>query len=160
MRRLASALVIVSVMLIGCRQDRAAPPYVRLSGPAPVVEDVPPTRALLVVFWAVWCEPCRHETPALRALAASPPEGLAVVVAGHDATIATVEQFLGSSPDESWHFRLDTDKKLADAFGVAALPASYLVVDGQLVARFVGPRDWDSRAVRGLLEKLIDEPAR
>lgn len=145
----------------GCRAE-SPPSYIRLDETAPALQDVPGSRALLVVFWAAWCAPCREETPGLLALAGSPPEGLQVVVFSHDPDLGAVERFLGGPPPPGLHLRLDEDQRTASTFGVNKLPTSLLVVDGRLVARFSGPREWNSRGMRRLLEKLmarIDSPA-
>ncbi|WP_245767686.1 TlpA family protein disulfide reductase [Stigmatella erecta] len=142
--------------LPGC-QSESLPAYVRLGGQAPALASAPPSRAWLVVFWASWCPPCREETPALVKLAEAPPEGLRVVVFSHDAHLQAVEAFLGGPPAAGLHLRLDEGHAVARAFGVDALPASILVVDGHLTARFSGARDWDSRAMRRLLERLLQE---
>jgi cytochrome c biogenesis protein CcmG, thiol:disulfide interchange protein DsbE len=156
-RLLLIALVAVTP---GCRSE-PPPSYLRLEGAAPVLEAPPDARARLIVFWASWCPPCREETPELLALAQHPPEGLQVLVFSHDADMQAVETFLGGPPAPALHLRLDAGKRTAHAFGVDTLPTSILVVDGRLVARFQGPRKWDSRAMRRLLEKLIEEhPAR
>ncbi|MFP2903682.1 TlpA family protein disulfide reductase [Pyxidicoccus sp. 3LFB2] len=141
----------------GCRTE-PPPSYIRLEGTAPVLADAPVSRALLVVFWASWCPPCREETPQLLELATRPPEGLGVVVLSHDESLQAVEAFLGGPPAPSLHLRLDPGEATARAFGVDKLPTSILVVDGRLVARFPGPRDWSSRGMRRLLEKLAREP--
>ncbi|NMO14615.1 TlpA family protein disulfide reductase [Pyxidicoccus fallax] len=145
-------------MTWACRSE-PPPSYIRLAGPAPVLADVPGSRALLVVFWASWCPPCVEETPQLRALAESPPEGLQVVVFSHDADARAVESFFKGPPPPDFHLRVDVGKKVARSYGVEQLPTSILVVDGRLVARFPGPRDWDSKAMRRLLERLTREPA-
>lgn len=145
-------------MTWACRSE-PPPSYIRLAGPAPVVAGAPDSRALLVVFWASWCPPCREETPQLFALAKSPPEGLRVVVLSHDANLKAVESFLQAPPPPELGLRLDEGKNVARAYGVEQLPTSILVVEGQLVARFPGPRDWDSRAMRRLLERLTRERA-
>ncbi|MCY1076849.1 TlpA family protein disulfide reductase [Archangium lansingense] len=123
------------------------------------MQGAPASRATLVVFWASWCAPCREETPQLRALAEAPPEGLAVVVFSHDEAMKAVEDFLGGPAEAALHLRLDEGEAAARAFGVDKLPTSFLVVEGRLVARFQGPREWNSRAMRRLLEKLIREPS-
>jgi thiol-disulfide isomerase/thioredoxin len=157
-RRRRHAIVIACLLVLGgaCR-DGAPPSYVRISGQAPVMADVPSARALLVVFWATWCAPCREETPQLRALASNPPEGLRVVVVSQDTERAAVEEFFAGPPDPSLNLKLDPDKKLFNAFRVETLPATFLVVDGELRARFGGSQPWDGKQVRALLERLIAE---
>jgi cytochrome c biogenesis protein CcmG/thiol:disulfide interchange protein DsbE len=148
--------VLLACLAGACRED-APPAYVRLDAPAPPLQGVPATQALLVVFWATWCPPCVAETPALRELAEEPPEHLAVVVFGHDPDAAAVRAFFAGEPPPALHFRQDGDQAVARSFGVDRLPASFLVVDGKSMARFSGPRDWSSPAMRRLLRKLIDE---
>lgn len=108
-------------------------------------------------FWATWCPPCREETADLISLARHAPDELRVVVVSQDDEWRTVEDFLGGPPDPGLNLRLDAGKRLFDAFAVRALPTSILVVNGRLVARFQGPRDWDAPEVRSLLERLIGE---
>lgn len=145
------------LLLVSCNDTSRSGDYIRIVGAAPRLEDAPTARALLVVFWATWCLPCRAETPDLRALAANPPEGLRVVVVSQDTTVAAVESFFNGPPDPGLHLRLDTDQKLFNAFRVDTLPVSFLTVDGQLRARFIGIRHWDGRNMRSLLERLIAE---
>ncbi|QDE83439.1 TlpA family protein disulfide reductase [Myxococcus xanthus] len=150
-------LLGLSSLTWACKSE-PPPAFVRLQGTAPTVADVPPSRALLIVFWASWCPPCRQETPQLVALAKAPPEDLQVVVFSHDETPQAVESFFKGPPPAPLHLRLDVDKRAGDAFGVNLLPVSVLLVDGRQVARFSGPREWDSSAMRRLLERLIREP--
>jgi len=152
--RQVGVLPLLALVGMGCREP-TPPSYLRVEGSAPSLVSVPQSRAHLVVFWAAWCPPCREETPELRALAADPPEGLAVVVFSHDPNMAAVERFLGGEPEPELHLRLDGDEAVARSFGVDRLPTSLLVVEGRLVARFEGPREWDSRGMRALLQKLI-----
>ncbi|MBI4241281.1 MAG: TlpA family protein disulfide reductase, partial [Candidatus Rokubacteria bacterium] len=51
---------------------------------------------------------------------------------------------------------LDPKMTLAQAYGVRGLPASFLVdKKGNLAALALGPRDWDSKAARALIELLL-----
>ncbi|MCY1022196.1 TlpA family protein disulfide reductase [Pyxidicoccus sp. MSG2] len=151
------AVLALLGMVPGCRTE-APPSYVRIEGTAPALEDVPASKAVLVVFWASWCPPCRTETPGLLELAEAPPDDLHVVVFSHDTDMRAVRAFLGDPPPPGLHLRLDEEHAVARSFGVDTLPTSILVVDGRLAARFSGPRDWNSRAMRRLLEKLMREP--
>ncbi|MBL8114583.1 MAG: TlpA family protein disulfide reductase [Acidobacteria bacterium] len=149
-----AGLALLCLSLGSCRED-PAPGYVRLSGEAPEIDGAPAGRALLVVFWASWCPPCRSETPSLRALAERPPAALTVVVLSQDADLNTVRSFFGSEPPEAFHLRLDPGARVAHSFQVDELPAAVLVVEGRLAARFTGGQAWDSRAMRRLLERLV-----
>ena len=148
---------MAAVVLTTACGSGPAPAYVRLGGPAPRLADVPASRALLVVFWASWCAPCRTETPSLRRLSDRRPEGLELVVFGHDDSPAAVREFLAGDPPAAWHYRADTGHAVATSFGVDALPASILVVQGRLKARFSGSRDWGSDEMHALLDRLIQE---
>ena len=148
--------VLAIAAAASCSRDLPQP-YISLDGPAPSIADAPASRALLVSFWATWCVPCQAETSELKALAAAPPRDLAVVIASHDQTMTAVEAFLGGTPDPTLHLRIDEDQRLARAVNVATLPTSVLIVDGRLVARFDGRRQWNSDAERGLLTRLIGE---
>lgn len=153
-RALAAALLAVT---LGCGQaDR--PPYTRVEGRAPPV--VPADGAVLVVFWATWCPPCVEELPSLRALGRSLPAGLSLVTFGEDEGEGPVRRFFGGPPPPELGYRHDVGRRVAEAFGVDVLPAAFLVVDGEKVARFAGARDWDARGMRALLTRLAGEPAR
>lgn len=157
-RGIAAAVLAIAGVGAGCTSD-SDPAYLRVRGPAPAIRDAPPTRALLVTFWASWCEPCRFETPDLLDLAARPPEGMGIVTFSHDEGLAEVEEFLGGSPAPQLHLRLDSDRAAARAFGVDSLPTTFLLVDGQLAARFNGPRHWNSSEMRRLLGRLLGPTA-
>lgn len=147
--------VVAATAGIGCREGQP-PPYLRISGDAPSMQDLPNARAHLVTFWGSWCAPCVEETPSLKALARRPPPGLGVVVVSVGDEEAAIHTFFGGAPPPELHLRPDEDARLQEAFGVEQLPVSFLVVDGQKAARFDGRRDWDDRAMRRLLERLVD----
>lgn len=150
------SLVATLGLLLACA-EHAPPPYTRVGGPAPELLSPARTPATLVVFWATWCPPCREETGSLRALARSPPRHLSVVTFGQDEPGADLTGFFGGPVPPELGFRPDPDHRAASAFGVDVLPAAFLVVDGQLRARFGAARDWNSREMRRLLENLTSE---
>jgi thiol-disulfide isomerase/thioredoxin len=140
-----------------CANQDAPPAYVRLEGRAPDMGALPGAQAHLVVFWASWCAPCRAETPDLRSLAEDAPANLAVVLVGQDRDLADVHAFFKGPPPTALNFRHDSGAAVGKAFGVESLPVTFLVVRGQLVAKFSGVRKWSSRGMRLLLKKLLDE---
>jgi cytochrome c biogenesis protein CcmG, thiol:disulfide interchange protein DsbE len=144
------------VAVLAC-SDPERPPYTRIEEPAPRVEGIPAGGAALVVFWATWCPPCRDELPGLRALARDPPSRMTVVTLGEDEDEDAVREFFHGAPPRELGYRHDLERRAATSFGVEVLPAAFLVVDGRLIARFSGPRDWSSRGMRRLLAKLAGE---
>ena len=135
--------------------DGERPSYTRVEGRAPALVDR--DGAILVVFWATWCPPCREELPGLRALARDPPAAISLVTFGEDEEEGAVRKFFGGPPPPELGFVHDREGRAAAAFGVDALPAAFLVVDRRLVARLSGPRDWSSPGMRRLLAKLASE---
>lgn len=147
---LGLALTFTSV---ACKAD---PPiaYQRLGGPSPLLPAVE-GHAIVLSFWASWCKPCVAETPALHSLAADPPEGLVVVVVPVESDPEQLGRLL--PPGGPVVVLPNEPEKLQRALGVETLPAAFLVVEGRLVARFNGSRDWQSAEMRRLLSKLIVE---
>ncbi|HET8541099.1 MAG TPA: TlpA disulfide reductase family protein [Anaeromyxobacter sp.] len=144
----------VAAAALACA-DGERPSYTRIEGRAP--DLVPSSGATVVVFWATWCPPCRDELPGLRALARDPPPPIRLVTFGQDEDEGAVRAFFGGAPPEELGYRQDAGSRAATALGVDVLPAAFLVVEGRLVARFSGPRDWNSRGMRRLLAKLAGE---
>jgi thiol-disulfide isomerase/thioredoxin len=155
-RRAARARLAAAVLAaaLGCAEGER-PSYTRVDGPAPAIVDRP--GAVLVVFWASWCPPCRDELPGLRALARDPPVPLSVVTFGEDEEEGAARAFFGGAPPPELGFVPDPRGVAAAAFGVDVLPATFLVVEGRLVARFQGERAWNSTGMRRLLGKLASE---
>lgn len=149
------SLVAALTTALAC-VDRPAPPYTRVDGAAPAVLGARATPTL-VVFWATWCPPCREETDSLRALTRSPVAGLELVTFGQDESEDVVRGFFGGAIPRELNYRPDPAHTAAGAFGVDVLPAAFLVKDGRLIARFGGPRDWNTEEMRRLLERLLNE---
>jgi thiol-disulfide isomerase/thioredoxin len=120
-------------------------------------------KVVLLNFWATWCGPCRAEMPALQQLADDlngVPFTLYSVNLQEDApTIGPFARELGLHLP----VLLDEDGDVTRAFGVRALPATFLVDrQGVLRQQRLGPlveggagtpwsRDWVADQVRGLL---------
>jgi thiol-disulfide isomerase/thioredoxin len=111
-------------------------------------------RAVLVDFWASWCDPCRRSFPWLRSLHEQyAGKGLTIVAINldkdHDAALAFLQKY-----PAPFLVAFDPAGKTAEAFHVAAMPSSYLVgPTGNILAAHIGfdPKRTDS------LEKLIKE---
>ena len=150
----AFAGALLLLVVVAC--NRSPPePYVRLSSPAPKIEAPPSSRAVLLTFWATWCNFCREEADELHGLARDPPPGLSIVVFSEDKELADVERFFGGSIPKELNLRLDSEWRVAHSLVVHQLPAAVLVVDGKAIARFDGARRWSGSSARSTLSRLI-----
>jgi hypothetical protein len=82
---------------------------------------------------------------------------MTILTFGEDEDETPVRELFGGAPPVELGYRRDIERRAATAFGVDVLPAAFVVVDGRLVARFSGPREWNSRGMRRLLAKLASE---
>jgi thiol-disulfide isomerase/thioredoxin len=95
-----------------------------------------PAEALVVSFFATWCEPCVRAMPMMqRALSASGPAVKGVLVA-HGEDAAAVKPFLDAR-GVALPTILDPFLKLSQRLGVTALPRTFVVNrSGQVSAIF------------------------
>lgn len=77
-------------------------------------EEVTASGTVLVDFWAVWCGPCKMQSPIVDAFAEKHP----------DVTVCKVN--------------VDEEAALAAQFGIMAIPTLAVFKDGELAARKVG----------------------
>lgn len=108
----------------------------------------------LVHFWATWCPPCRDEIPSLQRLARdySTQEDFELVMVAVADEAEKAEVFLG---DWGTMALYDPSWDVANRYGTEKLPETYLVVNGEVVKKFVGQTDWDNREVRALITERL-----
>ncbi len=115
-------------------------------------------KVVLVNFWATWCPPCRAEMPSIERLYAS-MKGKPFVVLALDQgeSVDNVFAYMGQlSPSPTFPVLLDNKSQAAHAFGVMGIPSTYLIdKQGRIVAQAIGGRDYDSAAMRTLLDRLM-----
>ncbi|MGH7306645.1 MAG: TlpA disulfide reductase family protein [Candidatus Rokuibacteriota bacterium] len=113
-------------------------------------------KPVLMNFWATWCAPCREEMPAMERLYRKHRErGFVLLAVSVDTDAALVKPFLDQHK-LTFPVTLDAKMDLANAYGVRALPASFLIDrHGYLTAVALGPRAWDNRAAHTLVERML-----
>ena len=113
-------------------------------------------KPMLVNFWATWCAPCREEMPAMERLYIKHRErGFVLLAVSVDTDASVVKPFL-ERYKLTFPVALDAKMDLANAYGVRALPASFLIDrHGYLTALALGPRAWDNRAAHTLVEGML-----
>jgi thiol-disulfide isomerase/thioredoxin len=111
-----------------------APPLsgVKLDGSTYVL-PAKPAQPVLVHFWATWCAICRVDQDSIDSIAQDHPN--TITVAMQSGSDAEVGKHLTA---QSLHFPVlnDADGRLSAAWGVHAVPASFIVApDGKI--RFI-----------------------
>lgn len=109
-------------------------------------------QVVFVNFWATWCPPCREEMPSLDSMARQ-VENAVVLAVSVDDEWEPIDEFLG--PDaKGYQVVLDAGANVSELFGTTGYPESFVIgTDGQLVYKFIGPRDWSTHAAVKILEK-------
>ena len=90
-------------------------------------------RATLLVFWSIFCEPCRFEMPAIQKLHDKYKDSLQVVSIALDGDPLR-NSITGFVKQEGYTFRVLVDEldekemfKVADPYGVAGTPTIFIV---------------------------------
>jgi cytochrome c biogenesis protein CcmG/thiol:disulfide interchange protein DsbE len=97
-------------------------------------------RPTLVVFWASWCEPCRHEAPAVERFALSPAGRGRVVGVDWSDEAASARSFIGRY---RWSFPnlRDGEGSVGYAYGLTGLPTTFVIgADGRIERTLRGPQ--------------------
>jgi len=161
------AIALAAGGLVAFLADRAPDP-IGPGQPAPLfslpsLEDPQPValaglrgRVVLLHFWATWCKPCEEEMPALDRLRRSldsPRFALLAVSVDEDRSqVESYRQRLGLSLP----ILLDPSHEVSRAYQTYRYPESFLLDrEGKVIARFVGPRDWDAQIYVDRIRELL-----
>ncbi|MDO9172817.1 MAG: TlpA disulfide reductase family protein [bacterium] len=158
MKRAMLALTVLVALL-----SVSLPAVAGLDGPrvpTPTALDLKPYagRVVYVDFWASWCQPCRSSFPWLRELQKKYGEqGLTVLMVNEDHDRKAAEAFLaelGGDLQVIW----DIEGKLATAYGIEGMPASYLIDrSGRLRTSHIGFEPKKSGEIEAEVTTLLAE---
>jgi peroxiredoxin len=158
-------LVRVTLLLVLPGPVLAERPALPPCAPAPIDVQAPVVdfhelrgRVVLIDFWASWCAPCAHAFGFLNALQDEfGARGLTVVGISVDKDAADARRFLQRYP-ASFPTAIDSGGECPRAFGVKAMPSSYLVDrEGRVVEVHRGFRNGDVTERRRAVMKVLDE---
>ncbi len=109
---------------------------------------------VLLTFFATWCGPCASEMPSLQDLHRSlADEGLVVMAVSTDRSSSQVVDYIRNRA-LTFPVLLDSEGRVARAYGASAIPLSYLIdPSGLMVGMARGAHDW------GGFKLLFDEIA-
>jgi len=109
----------------------------------------------IVNVWASWCGPCRAEHPFLMVLGEDKRFTLAGLNYKDEAENA--RRFLGALGDPFATIGVDAKGRTAIDWGVYGVPETFIVKNGTIVHKFVGPLSAEAMAenFRPALEKAL-----
>jgi peroxiredoxin len=113
-------------------------------------------QVVLINLWATWCPPCIVEMPDLAAVYnAHKAEGFVILGVNDQERKETVSDFLARNP-LPYPILLDPDSRVARAYGVSFLPASFLI-DRRGVLRMTFPGQSNRDKLEVALKPLLEE---
>lgn len=109
---------------------------------------------MLINVWATWCAPCVEEMPALDALQGQlGSDNFEVVTISMDRHgMEDVAPFFADTHIQHLVPYTDVKGDFSRAMGAMGLPVTFLVKDGMVIRKIVGPADWGSDAARTIIE--------
>ena len=113
----------------------------------------------VVNVWASWCVPCRAEHPLLMQLASD--KRFTVVGINYKDVPENAQRFLGALGDPFAAIGADRDGKVGIDWGVYGVPETFVVKDGIILHKFIGPLSEDGLAtdLMPAIEKALNKPA-
>lgn len=113
-------------------------------------------KAVLINFWASWCEPCRAEMPTLQTVAQLyGPEKLVVLAVNFKESPTTAQRY-AQRVDLRLPVLLDPQGLMARRWGATAFPTTVLVgADGRVRGVVRGEVDWSGQEAARLVEPLL-----
>ena len=114
-------------------------------------------KAVLINFWATWCQPCKNELPSMqRIYEILGSEGVEVIAISIDRNKKErVEQYI-KNYNLTFPILLDPRQKVRKDYFILGLPTSYLIgSDGKLKGFISGAREWDSNDSKEMFSTLM-----
>lgn len=113
-------------------------------------------KVVVLDFWASWCVPCRTSFPFFDALQRKDAaRGLDVVGLTLEESDESIAAFLDAIPVDFSIVR-DPSGKAGEAFGVVAMPTTFLIDrDGRVAARFEGGDKQTHAKLEAAVETLL-----
>lgn len=124
---------------------RVAPGFAleTLGGDSLTLADLGDRKAVLMNFWASWCEPCKEEIPVLAALHEEyADQGFTVLGATVDDLPRDSRAF-AEEMDIPYPSVITTPKMREEWELAPWLPTTLLIVDGRIVEQWIGPQTRD-----------------
>jgi cytochrome c biogenesis protein CcmG, thiol:disulfide interchange protein DsbE len=112
-------------------------------------------KVLILNFWHTSCRPCVKELPSLSALAqAFKADGVVVLAVSGDEDAKQYQRFLQQHKVTLETYR-DPSLQISKRYGTEMFPETYLIEDGRIVRKIVGPIDWGGSEITATIKNLL-----
>ena len=111
-------------------------------------------------FWTTWCPTCRIEMPSMEKLHQKfKDKDFAMVAIDLQESASQVKAFF-KEYKLTFSALLDSTGDVGTRFRINAIPTTFILdKKGRIIAKAVGPREWDSKKSIALFEHLTDQYA-
>ncbi len=112
-------------------------------------------RVVFINYWATWCAPCRAEMPMIKKLYDDYKDKIVFLMVTSDDN-SKVEKYYSKNNFEFPTFNLISNPP--EQISTQSIPATFILDKQAKVAlEEFGPADWNSSAVRKLLDELLEQ---
>jgi cytochrome c biogenesis protein CcmG, thiol:disulfide interchange protein DsbE len=131
---LVAALLLAPLCALAVEKGAAAPPFEAAGSRGSIKLSDYQGKVLYLDFWASWCVPCRQSFPWMNEMLAKyESNGLRILGINVDRKAADAAKFLDRVPAK-FDIAFDPQGSLPKAYGVKAMPSSYLIApNGQVI---------------------------
>ena len=109
-------------------------------------------------FWTTWCPTCRIEMPSMEKLHQKfKDQDFAMVTINLQESASQVKRFF-KEYKLTFTALLDSDGEVGIQYKIYSIPTTFILdKEGRIIARAVGPREWDSKKSFALFDHLVDQ---
>ena len=93
-------------------------------------------------IWASWCVPCRNEHPLLINL--NNYDQLEIIGLNYKDDLSNAKKFINELGNPYKKILLDRDGTKAIEWGAFGVPETFLIYEGKIVKKFIGPLNFNS----------------
>ena len=109
-------------------------------------------------FWTTWCPTCRIEMPSMEKLHRKfKDQNFTMVTINLQESASQVKEFF-KEYKLTFTALLDSDGEVGIRYKIYSIPTTFILdKEGRIIARAVGPREWDSKESFALFGHLVDQ---
>lgn len=153
-----AALMLVSILSINAQQTIPSVSLKTLEGKTTNIQTICKKNKIVVVsLWATWCVPCINELDAINDIYDDMRDEvdftLLAISIDDSRTVKSVKPLVNG---KSWEFDvlLDTNNDLKRQLGIASVPASLVIKNGEIVKKISGYKPGEEEELLDFLKTL------